>query len=103
MEAKLHLPALPCAGWRTTLNLTPTLTVGLSLSLSCCPSVLHVMRCHQFSNQQHVDAIILGASKMHHLEENMAGALGGSLDPQVVAAFDSAWELARPTCPVYFR
>jgi aflatoxin B1 aldehyde reductase len=51
----------------------------------------------------HADAIILGASKMPHLTENMAGALAGPLEPAVVEAFDRAWHMAQPTCPTYFR
>ena len=40
---------------------------------------------------------------MHHLEDNIAGAQGGSLPDTVVMAFDKAWEAAKAVCPPYFR
>eukprot|EP00048_Salpingoeca_helianthica_P022998 m.21628 g.21628 ORF g.21628 m.21628 type:complete len:326 (-) comp8117_c0_seq2:42-1019(-) len=49
------------------------------------------------------DAVILGASKMVHLEANLDACTQGPLAPAVVAAIDKAWELAAPTCPRYFR
>lgn len=58
---------------------------------------------HSQLDPAHGDAILLGASKMPHLQENLDGALGGPLEPAVVTAFDQAWALAQPICPVYFR
>ncbi len=52
-----------------------------------------------------VDAVIVGASSLGHLEQNLASAEKGPLDDRVVAAFDKGWALvqAHGTCPQYFR
>lgn len=66
------------------------------------------------------DRVILGASKMGHLKENLnawkvrACALrcilrricelqGGPLHEKVLRCIDELWELTRPLCPPYFR
>lgn len=49
------------------------------------------------------DGIILGASKIEHLEQNLAGTSGGALPDQVVEALDQGWERVRADCFRYFR
>lgn len=49
------------------------------------------------------DALILGASKMAHLQANMAACAQGPLEPAVVEAFEKGWEITRPVCIQYFR
>lgn len=49
------------------------------------------------------DALIVGASKMHHLQANLAACAAGPLEPPVAQAFDQAWKLAKPACVPYFR
>ena len=49
------------------------------------------------------DGIIVGVSKVDHLEENLSSCAHGPLPPSVVDAMDSAWEVVRPACPKYFR
>ena len=49
------------------------------------------------------DGIILGASKMSHLEQNLPATGKGSLPEDVVTAFDDAWEQAECDSPDYFR
>ena len=49
------------------------------------------------------DAVIVGASRMEHLEQNLATCAGDALADEVVWSFDAAWEIARPDCPKYFR
>ena len=49
------------------------------------------------------DGIILGASKLTHLEQNLEATAAGPLPAAVVQAFDYAWEICRPDCPRYFR
>lgn len=58
---------------------------------------------HSLLDGAHGDAVILGASKFHHLEENILACKAAPLSKEVVQAFDSAWDLARPLCPPYFR
>lgn len=49
------------------------------------------------------DGIILGASKIEHLEENLKACEGAKLPEEVAAAYDKGWEIARSDCPCYFR
>lgn len=47
--------------------------------------------------------IILGASKLPHLVENLKGCSSGPLSDKVVQAFEKAWQIAKQNCPTYFR
>ena len=58
---------------------------------------------HSFLSAEKGDGIILGASKVGHLAENLASCAQGSLPPAVVETFDSVWEIVSPACPKYFR
>jgi len=49
------------------------------------------------------DGVILGASGLAHLQDNLTSAAAGPLPPSVVTAIDSAWEACRAVCPSYFR
>ncbi|XP_027698565.1 aflatoxin B1 aldehyde reductase member 2-like [Vombatus ursinus] len=49
------------------------------------------------------DAVILGMSSLEQLQQNMAAAEEGPLEPGVVKAFDEAWNLVAHECPNYFR
>ena len=49
------------------------------------------------------DAIIIGASSIDHLKENVDSARGDHLPEDVVLAFDEAWELCKDKCPNYSR
>ncbi|XP_003506935.2 aflatoxin B1 aldehyde reductase member 3 isoform X2 [Cricetulus griseus] len=49
------------------------------------------------------DAVILGMSSLEQLEQNLAAAQEGPLEPAVVDAFNQAWNLVAHECPNYFR
>jgi aflatoxin B1 aldehyde reductase len=49
------------------------------------------------------DAVIVGASALSQLEQNLAALADGPLDESVVRALDGAWEVVRPDCPRYWR
>ena len=49
------------------------------------------------------DGILLGASKIEHLEQNLAACAKGPLSPAFCKAFDKAWAITRPHCQRYFR
>eukprot|EP00117_Sycon_ciliatum_P015552 scpid46086/ scgid15345/ Aflatoxin B1 aldehyde reductase member 2; Succinic semialdehyde reductase len=49
------------------------------------------------------DGVILGASNMGHLTQNMAATEKGPLEPAVVEAFEKAWKMTAPGCEQYFR
>jgi aryl-alcohol dehydrogenase-like predicted oxidoreductase len=48
-------------------------------------------------------SVILGASRLEQLEENLAAVEQGPLDPQTVAALDQIWERLRGVTPKYNR
>ncbi|NLD83310.1 MAG: aldo/keto reductase [Clostridiales bacterium] len=48
------------------------------------------------------DAILIGASRLSHLQQNMAAVKAGPLPEDVAAAFDRAWAMARSDSPEYF-
>lgn len=50
-----------------------------------------------------VDCLILGASQMEHLTQNLAAATEGPLAPEVVTACEDVWQTARGDTPVYNR
>lgn len=57
---------------------------------------------HSMLDEKRGDAIILGASKLNHLEQNMAAVKEGPLPDAVVEAFEKAWVMSRPDSPEYF-
>ena len=49
------------------------------------------------------DGIILGASKLDHLQQNLGVTAGGKLPDDVAAVLNQGWEQVRPNCFKYFR
>jgi aflatoxin B1 aldehyde reductase len=49
------------------------------------------------------DGLLLGASKISHLRDNLSACRKGPLPPSFVKALDEAWERTRPACQRYFR
>lgn len=58
---------------------------------------------HSQLNAAKGDAIILGASKMHHFQSNLAAVADGTLPQPIIDALDQGWELSRADCIKYFR
>ncbi|MBE6990256.1 MAG: aldo/keto reductase [Ruminococcaceae bacterium] len=48
------------------------------------------------------DAILIGASKLTHLRQNMEAVKGGPLPEEMVTAFERAWQTAKEDSPAYF-
>ena len=48
------------------------------------------------------DAIIIGASKLNHLKQNMETVKAGSLPDSIVDAFEKAWQTSKADSPEYF-
>ena len=49
------------------------------------------------------DGIILGASKIEQMTQNLDALTRGELPSHIVEALDEAWEIARPDSPPYFK
>ncbi|KAK7464114.1 hypothetical protein VKT23_006278 [Stygiomarasmius scandens] len=56
---------------------------------------------HSLLKREYGDAIIIGASNVKHIEENMNDLDKGPLPTEVVEVIDAAWEVARPFVTKY--
>lgn len=57
---------------------------------------------HSMLDEKRGDAIIIGASKLSHLVQNMEAVKAGPLPEDILGAFEDAWNTARPDSPEYF-
>lgn len=57
---------------------------------------------HSMLNGDRGDGILIGASKMSHLKQNMEAVEKGPLPDDVVAAFEEAWNISKKDSPEYF-
>lgn len=57
---------------------------------------------HSMLRADRGDAIIIGASRLSHLIQNMEAMKAGPLSENVLNAFEEAWKLTRPDSPEYF-
>lgn len=58
---------------------------------------------HSMLNGDRGDAIIIGASKIGHLVQNMDSVNEGPLSDKLLDAFDKAWEICKSDSSEYFR
>lgn len=57
---------------------------------------------HSMLNGDRGDAILIGASKLGHLQQNMDTLKSGPLPEDVVGAFEQAWSVTKGDSPEYF-
>lgn len=57
---------------------------------------------HSMLNRDRGDAILIGASKLDHLHQNMETLKAGPLPEDVVEAFEQAWKITKGDSPEYF-
>lgn len=57
---------------------------------------------HSMLNEERGDAILIGASKLNHLIQNMETVKAGPLPEDVVEAFQQAWSITKGDSPEYF-
>ncbi len=58
---------------------------------------------HSELNAEKGDGILLGASKINQMTQNMEAAKKGALPQSILDAMDDAWEIAKPDSPAYFK
>jgi len=58
---------------------------------------------HSMMDAEKDDGILLGASRIEQMTQNMAAAQKGALSQNILDAMDAAWEIARPDSPAYFK
>ncbi len=57
---------------------------------------------HSMLNGERGDAIIIGASKINHLRQNMAAVKAGPLPQEILETFEKAWIICESKSPEYF-
>lgn len=57
---------------------------------------------HSMLNGERGDAIIIGASKLNHLLQNMSSIKQGPLPEDITNAFENAWTITKGDSPEYF-
>ena len=57
---------------------------------------------HSMLNGDRGDAILIGASKLSHLKQNMDSVKAGPLPETIVQAFEAAWTVTKGDSPEYF-
>lgn len=58
---------------------------------------------HSMLDSERGDAVIIGASKLSQLEQNISSVRNGPLPENIVDAFEKAWQTTRSDAPQYFR
>ena len=58
---------------------------------------------HSLMDPANGDGIILGASSLTHLEQNMSACSRGPLPQTILDILDRGWEIIKPDCFRYFR
>ena len=71
---------------------------GLSLTEAVYRWLMH----HSMLSAERGDAVIIGASSLRHLRQNLEAGQAGPLPEELLPVFDRAWNTARPDSPEYF-
>ncbi|KAJ7663957.1 Aldo/keto reductase [Mycena polygramma] len=58
---------------------------------------------HSLMRREHGDSVLIGASSLKHIEQNLIDLEKGPLPNKVVAALDKAWEMVKPVADPYFH
>lgn len=58
---------------------------------------------HSFMDASKGDGILLGASRIEQMHQNMRSADKGSLPESILNAMNEAWDIAKPDSPSYFK
>jgi len=81
-------------------NLKP---VAKAHSLTLTEIALRWIVHHSLLKKEHGDAIIIGASSVEHIEQNLNDFEKGPLSEEVLKAIDEAWESIKPVQPKYYH
>ena len=58
---------------------------------------------HSMLDAEKRDGILLGASRIEQMAQNMTATKKGALPQSIIDAMDEAWEVAKPDSPAYFK
>ena len=82
------------------LDIIKTACAGAGLGVA--EATLRCLAYHSMLRTDRGDAIIIGASSLTHLCQNIESLNAGELPRSVLDAFNEAWELTKPDSPEYF-
>lgn len=72
-------------------------------SLTLAEIALRWVSHHSLMKREHGDAIIIGASSLNHIEQNLVDLEKGPLPEEVLKVLDQAWDLVKPVATNYFH
>ncbi|KAG6823186.1 hypothetical protein H0H92_011108, partial [Tricholoma furcatifolium] len=58
---------------------------------------------HSLLKREHGDSVLIGASSLKHIEQNLLDLEKGPLPDDVVKALDEAWVVAKPYSSIYWH
>ncbi len=70
--------------------------------ITCIEATYRWLAYHSMLNGERGDAIIIGASKLTHLVQNMESVCAGPLPDDLVNVFEEAWSVTKSDSPEYF-
>jgi len=72
--------------------------------IAMAAAALRWLKFHSALDPTFNDGIVIGASSIEHLEQNIAACDSNEpLPTEIVEAFEEAWKITKPACPKYFR
>lgn len=71
--------------------------------LTMAEVALRWMSHHSQLKREHGDAVLIGASSLNHIEQNLIDLEKGPLPDDIVKALDEAWEVVRPSASKYWH
>ncbi len=77
-------------------------TTAEAFGLTLTEAVYRWLTHHSMLDAERGDAVIIGASSLKHLRQNLAAGQAGPLPEMLLPTFDRAWALARTDSPEYF-
>lgn len=77
-------------------------TVAEKYGITSIEATYRWLAYHSMLNGERGDAILVGASKINHLKQNMETLKAGPLPDDMLAAFEDAWIISKNDSPEYF-
>ena len=78
-------------------------TKSVELNISLIDIAMSWLVNHSMMDSTRGDAIILGASKIEQLDQNLNSMTAEALDQSLLDILDAGWEFIKPNCFKYFR
>ena len=72
-------------------------------SISLVEAAFRWLAFHSAMDGSYGDGILLGASKISQLEQNIHAIEAGPLPETITSVFEAAWDVAKADSPDYFR